>query len=81
MIVKRLLQFNLLVSAIIAIAFIFAPKPSLALYGIIGDYTLYTIAQYFGSTHIAFAILLLFALRTNEPRLLRIIVVVSLTGR
>jgi hypothetical protein len=80
MIVKRLLQINLLVSAIIACAFVFAPKPTLALYGISGDNILYAIARYFGTTHVAFATLLWLALRTNEPRLLRIIVVSFFAG-
>jgi len=80
MIVKRLLRINLLMSAIIAIAFIFAPKPSLALYGISGDNNLNAIAQYFGTTHIAFAVLLWFSLRANEPRLLRFIVVSFFAG-
>ena len=80
MIVKRLLQLNLFVSIIIAIAFLLAPKPTLALYGITGDNILYAIAQYFGTTHVAFAILLWLALRTNEPQLLRIIVVSFFAG-
>ena len=74
MIVKRLLQLNLFVSIIIAIAFLLGPKLTLALYGITSDNILYVIAQYFGTTHVAFAILLWLALRTNEPQLLRIIV-------
>ena len=80
MIVKRLLQLNLLFSAILAITFIFIPKPTLALYGISGGNLLYVIAQYFGATHVAFAILLWLALRINEPRFLRIIVVSFFAG-
>ncbi len=80
MIVKRLLQLNLFVSMIIAIAFLLAPKLTLALYGITGDNILYAIAQYFGTTHVAFALLLWLALRTNEPQLLRIIVVSFFAG-
>lgn len=80
MLVKRLLQFNLLVSAIIAIAFIVVPRPTLALYGISGDKILYTIAQYFGTAHVTFAILLWFALRKNEPQLLRMIVISFFAG-
>jgi predicted ferric reductase len=80
MIVKRLLQLNLFVSIIIAIAFLLAPKLTLALYGVTGDDILYAIAQYFGTTHVAFAILLWIALRTNEPQLLRTIVVSFFAG-
>lgn len=80
MIVKRLLQLNLLVSITIAIAFIFAPKLTLSLYGISGSEVLYTIAQYFGTTHVAFAVLLWFALRISEPKLLRFIVVSFFAG-
>ncbi len=80
MIVKRLLQLNLLVSIIIAIAFILAPKLTLSLYGISGSDILYAIAQYFGTTHVAFAALLWFALRSNEPRLLRFIVISFFAG-
>jgi hypothetical protein len=80
MIVKRLLQLNLFVSIIIAIAFILAPKPTLALYGITGDDILYAIAQYFGTTHVAFAVLLWLTLHTSEPQLLRFIVVSFFAG-
>ena len=66
MIVKRLLQLNLFVSIIIAIAFLLAPKPTLALYGITGDNILYAIAQYFGTTHVAFAILLTFPRKSGH---------------
>ena len=80
MIVKRLLQLNLIVSALIAIVFLLVPKLTLGLYGITGDDILYAIAQYFGTSHVAFAILLWLALRTDEPRLLRIIVVSFFAG-
>jgi hypothetical protein len=80
MIVKRLLQLNLLVSIIIAIAFILAPKLTLGLYGIAGDDILYAIAQYFGTTHVAFALLVWLALRANEPQLLRFIVLSFFAG-
>ena len=80
MIVKRLLQLNLFVSIVIAIAFLLAPRLTLALYGMAGDDNLYAIAQYFGTTHVAFAILLWLALRTNESQLLRFIVVSFFAG-
>jgi hypothetical protein len=80
MIVKRLLQFNLFVSIIIAVTFLLAPKLTLALYGIAGDDILYAIAQYFGTSHLTFAVLLWLALRTNEPQLLRFIVVSFFAG-
>jgi len=80
MIVKRLLQFNLLVSSIIAVAFILVPRPTLALYGIRGDNILYTIAQYFGTAHVSFAILLWLALRKNDLQWLRIIVISFFVG-
>ena len=80
MIVKRLLQFNLFVSIIIAIAFLLAPRLTLALYGIAGDDILYAIAQYFGTCHVAFAILLWLALRKNEPQLLRFMVLSFFAG-
>ena len=80
MIVKRLLQLNLLVSAIIAITFILAPAPTLSLYGITGDRSLYAIAQYFGATHVAFFVLLWVALRANDARVLRLIVVSFFAG-
>lgn len=80
MIVKRLLQLNLLVSAVIATAFILAPAPSLSLYGITGDKSLYAIAQYFGTTHVAFTVLLWLALRANDARFLRAIVISFFVG-
>jgi hypothetical protein len=80
MIVKRLLQLNLLVSVIIATTFILAPATSLSLYGIIGDKSLDTIAQYFGTTHVAFAVLLWLALRAKDARFLRVIVVSFFAG-
>ena len=80
MFVKRLLQLNLFVSIIVAIALIIAPKPTLALYGIIGDNIFYAIVQYFGTTHVAFAILVWLSLRKNEPQLRRIIVISFFAG-
>jgi hypothetical protein len=80
MIVKRLLQFNLIVSIIIAISFLLSPKLTLALYGMTGDDVLCAIAQYFGTAHVSFALLLWLALRTNEPQLLRFIVVSFFAG-
>ena len=80
MTVKRLLQLNLFVSILIAISFIFAPKLTLSLYGFTGGDSLYTIALYFGSTHVAFAVLLWLALRKNDPQVLRLIVVSFFAG-
>jgi hypothetical protein len=80
MIAKRLLHLNLLVSAILAITFILAPAPTLSLYGIIGDKSLYAIAQYFGTTHVAFTLLLWLALRANDARFLRAIVISFFAG-
>ena len=80
MFIKRLLQFNLFVSIIIAITFIFAPGPSLALYGISGGDALHTITQYFGTTHVAFATLIGLALQLNEARTLRVIVASFFAG-
>ncbi len=74
MLVKRLLQFNLVVSAMIAIAFIALPEHSVSLYGITTADTLRTIAQYFGATHVAFAVLLWLA------RFLRAIVTAFFAG-
>jgi hypothetical protein len=80
MLVKRLLQINLLVSIIIAAAFILAPEQALALYDVRGGNILYTIAQYFGTSHVAFAVLLWLALRAGEPKMLRIIVIAFFAG-
>ena len=80
MVVKRLLQLNLFVSIAIALSFIFAPKLTLALYGFTGGNSLYAIAQYFGSTHVAFAVLLWLILRKNEPQMLRMIVLSFFAG-
>ena len=80
MIVKRLLQFNIIVSVIIAAAFILVPEFTLALYGMSGGESLFTITQYFGTTHLTFAILLWLALRAEEPRFLRYLVVSFFAG-
>jgi len=80
MLIKRLLQLNLIVSALIAITFIFLPQTTLALYGLSGGSSLQVIAQYFGTTHLAFAVLLWFALRLDEPRFLRMIVISFFAG-
>ena len=80
MIVKRLLQLNLFVSIAIAISFIFAPQQTLALYGFTGGNSLFAIAQYFGSTHVAFAVLLWLALRKDDRQVLRMIVVSFFAG-
>ena len=80
MIVKRLLQLNLFVSIAISISFIFAPQQTLALYGFTGGNSLYAIAQYFGSTHVAFAVLLWLALRKDDRQVLRMIVASFFAG-
>jgi hypothetical protein len=67
MIVRRLLQLNLLVSAVVAVCLIALPEASLSLYAIEGDGALRTIAQHFGTGHVAFAVLLWLALRSNDP--------------
>lgn len=80
MLVKRLLQLNALVSAMIAVAFIALPGQSVSLYGVTTADALHTIAQYFGATHVAFAVLLWLALRANDPRFLRAIVTSFFAG-
>ena len=80
MIIKRLLQVNLLVSALIAITFIFLPGQTLALYGLSDGKSLHVITQYFGTTHLAFSVLLWFALRLDEPRFLRVIAISFFAG-
>lgn len=80
MIAKRLLQFNLIVSAFTGITFIFLPASILSVYGFAGDPPHYVITRYFGTTHIAFAALLWLALRIDEPRFLRIIVLAFFVG-
>jgi hypothetical protein len=74
MLVKRLLQLNLIVSAIIAIAFIALPGPTLGLYGISNDAAPRAIAQYFGTAHLSFAILIWYALRSHEASFVRAVV-------
>jgi len=80
MLVKRLLQLNILVSAMIAVAFIALPRQSLYLYGLTGADALPTLAQYFGSTHVAFAVLLWLAFRAKDSRFLRAVVVSFFAG-
>jgi len=74
MLVKRLLQLNLIVSAIIALAFLIIPGPTLRLYGIASDAAPRAIAQYFGTAHLSFAILIWYALRSHEVHCVRSIV-------
>jgi hypothetical protein len=71
LLLKRLLQLNLVVSAVIAAAFIVFPGQTLGFYGIANVIGTRAIAQYFGSAHVAFAILIAYALRKPEPALLR----------
>ena len=80
MFIKRLLQFNLIVSALTAISFVGFPDTSLALYGISGDSALQTVTQYFGSTHLAFALLIGLALNLDDARFTRIIVISFFAG-
>lgn len=80
MFVKRLLQFNLVVSAVLAAAFIFAPAASLSIYGIHGSEPLHMVGRYFGTTHLSFAILLVLALRANDPGFLRMLVTAFFAG-
>ncbi len=80
MLVKRLLQLNVLVSAMIAVTFIALPDQSVSVYGVTTTDALRTIAQYFGATHVAFAVLLWLALRANDSRFLRAIVTAFFAG-
>lgn len=80
MIVKRLLQFNLIVSCIIALAFIILPGPALALYGLGNEAATITLAQYFGSTHVAFALLVWVALRSGQQQIARAVVLSFFAG-
>ena len=80
MFIKRLLQLNLICSALLAATFIFIPRTILSLYGIVGGDQLYVIARYFGSTHVAFAVLLWIALRENQPTFLRWVVISFFAG-
>jgi hypothetical protein len=77
---KRLLQFNLAVSAVIALAFVLIPGPTLALYGIADEPATRAIAQYFGTAHLAFAVLVWFALRTADRLFLWALVVSFFAG-
>ncbi len=80
MFVKRLLQLNLIVSAIIALTYILLPGPTLALYGIGNDSAAISIAQYFGTAHVTFAVLVWIALRSGQPSFLRALVVSFFAG-
>ena len=80
MFIKRLLQFNLIVSSFIALTYILLPGPTLAFYGLGNESATTALAQYFGSTHVAFAVLVWLVLRSSEPRLLRPIVVSFFAG-
>jgi hypothetical protein len=80
MLVKRLLQFNLIVSCIIALAFIILPGSALTLYGLGNERATITLAQYFGSTHVAFAVLVWVALKSSQRSLLRAVVVSFFAG-
>jgi len=80
MFVKRLLQFNFIVSCIIALAFIILPGPVLALYGLGNEAATIALAQYFGSMHVAFAVLVWAALKSNERHLPRAVVVSFFAG-
>jgi hypothetical protein len=80
MIIKRVLQFNLLVSIILAATFILAPGLTLSFYGISGGEPLSLIARYFGTTHLSFALLIWLALRSNDARMLRFLVVSFFAG-
>lgn len=80
MFIKRLLQFNILVSIIIAAAFIFAPELTMSIYGMSGGEALYTITQYFGTTHLSFSIIIWLALRKNDHRFMRSLVIAFFVG-
>jgi hypothetical protein len=66
MLLRRILQFNLVVSALIAVGFVLFASPTLALYGIPSEPATRALAQYFGTAHFAFAVLVWFALRSAE---------------
>ncbi len=74
MLAKRLLQLNLIVSSLIAFTFILLPGPTLALYGISNDSSTRFIAEYFGTTHVAFAVLVWFALSRPASELPKAVV-------
>jgi hypothetical protein len=78
--IKRLLQFNLLVSAFIAISFTIFPDQTLSLYGITGGESLILITRYFGTTHLSFAILIGLALRSKDAQLFRFLVLSFFAG-
>lgn len=80
MLIKRLLQFNLFVSVIMAAAFILAPEQLLSVYGISGGMSLLLITRYFGTTHLSFALLLWLGLRSNDARFLRFLVASFFAG-
>lgn len=80
MLIKRMLQLNLVASAVIAITFLFLPRTTMALYGLRGGSSFQIIAQYFGTTHLAFFVLLWMALRLDEPPFLRAIAISFFAG-
>jgi hypothetical protein len=80
MFLKRVLQFNLVVSAFVAVMFIFIPGQTLTLYGFASEPASRAIAQYFGTAHLAFAVLVWFALRSAERPFLWAVVVSFLVG-
>jgi hypothetical protein len=80
MLLRRILQFNLVVSALIAVMFVLVAGPTLALYGIANEPATRALAQYFGTTHIAFAVLVWFALRSAERSFIRAVVVSFFAG-
>jgi hypothetical protein len=80
MFLRRLLQFNLIVSAVVAVMFILMPGTTLSLYGIKDDPVTRALAQYFGSTHLAFAVLVWFALRSAARPFLWAVVVSFFAG-
>jgi hypothetical protein len=80
MLLRRILQFNLVVSALIAVAFVLFAGPTLALYGIANEPATRALAQYFGTTHLAFAVLVWFALRSAERSFIWAVVVSFFVG-
>lgn len=77
---RRLLQANLAVSAAITILFIAAPERAAVLTGLAAGPAAPVLVQYFGATHVAFAVLIGCVLRSRERILERAVVVSFFAG-
>lgn len=80
MLARRLLQVNLVTSIVIAILFIAFPERAAALMGLATGPATRVIVQYFGATHVAFAVLIWLALRSREQYLLHMLVISFFAG-